>query len=341
MADLHKVRELGLDEDTTLAILERLKHISQLYRSGKPLFPRRLLEDLNRQIDDGKEEVYISDFDDVPQVYSLKVPSWCTEFANTYRIRYQSIHSLGCVPPYDPERVLCKCTPVAIDYVDTSGPGESTLEAIGGAFFKQRQIWLESLGHRNLEHHLSTLRTTANIRKIVCFGLGSLGRLSGDCYTRTHTQHAAVETIAASLVRRGLSGSQEIKCYAQDPVYDEVDHEFLRSIGITPLEDPKGFLEVDEHTLVFSVSPDVPVKQIVTDLHWPGAMIWDTVTPSEKRKSWAKYKENDGTIFWITPFTTDPDSGRVRRMIKHYAHAQLEDSDGFFGDLTIYMKCEE
>lgn len=81
MADLHKVRELGLDEDTTLAILERLKHISQLYRSGKPLFPRRLLEDLNRQIDDGKEEVYISDFDDVPQIYSLKVPSWCTEFA--------------------------------------------------------------------------------------------------------------------------------------------------------------------------------------------------------------------------------------------------------------------
>lgn len=81
MADSHKVQELGLDEETTFKILERLEHISQLYRTGKPLFPRRLLEDLSRQIDEGKEEVYIPDFDDVPQVYSLKVPNWCTDFA--------------------------------------------------------------------------------------------------------------------------------------------------------------------------------------------------------------------------------------------------------------------
>ena len=81
MADFHKVQELGLDEDTTLKILERLRHISQLYRTGKPLFPRRLLEDLSHQIDEGKEEVYIPDFDDVPQAYSLKVPNWCTDFA--------------------------------------------------------------------------------------------------------------------------------------------------------------------------------------------------------------------------------------------------------------------
>ncbi|KAE8415214.1 hypothetical protein BDV36DRAFT_285544 [Aspergillus pseudocaelatus] len=342
MADFHKVHELGLDEETTFKILERLEHISQLYRTGKPLFPRRLLEDLSRQIDEGKEEVYIPDFDDVPQVYSLKVPNWCTDFANTYRINYQSIHYLGCPTPFCPEFVLrSDHAPVTIGYMRSSGPSGSTFEAIRGAFVKQRQIWLESPGHRNLEHHLTTLKTTAHIRKIVCFGLGSLGRLCGYHCTRAHTQHAAVETMVALLAKRGLNGSHEIKCYAQDPVYDEVDQEFLRSIGITPLEDPKGFLEVDEHTLVFSVSPNVPVKQIVTDLHWPAAMIWNTVTPSEKDKCWIKRTEKNGTVNWTCPFTTDPDSGRVRRMIKHYAHAQLKNADEYFGDVTIYMKCEE
>ncbi|KNG91420.1 hypothetical protein ANOM_000467 [Aspergillus nomiae NRRL 13137] len=327
MTDFHKVQELGLDEDTTLKILERLRHISQLYRTGKPLFPRRLLEDLSHQIDEGKEEVYIPDFDDVPQAYSLKVPNWCTDFANTYRINYQSIHYLGCPTPFCPEFVLrSDHAPVTI--------GTCAPQA-------QVEVWLESSGRQSLVHHLATLKTTAKIRKIVCFGLGSLGRRCGYHCTRAHTQHAAVETMVASLAKRGLNDNQEIKCYAQDPVYDEVDQEFLRSIGITPLEDPKGFLQVDEHTLVFSVSPNVPVKQIVADLHWPAAMIWNTVTSSEKDKCWVKRTEKNGTVRWTCPFTTDPDSGRVRRMVKHYAQAQLKDPDEYFGDLTIYMKCEE
>ncbi|KAE8356282.1 hypothetical protein BDV28DRAFT_127314 [Aspergillus coremiiformis] len=180
----------------------------------------------------------------------------------------------------------------------SSGPSESTLEAVRETFIRKRQMWLESASRQNLEHHLATLQTTATIRKIVCFGLGSPGRLCGYHCTRVHTQHAAVETMVASLAMRGLNGRQEIKCYAQDPVYDEIDKEFLASIGITPLDDPKGFLEVDEHTLVFSVSPNVPVKQIVTDLQWPAAMIWNTVTPAQKDKSWVKRVEKNGTIGW-------------------------------------------
>ncbi|KAB8226762.1 hypothetical protein BDV33DRAFT_197751 [Aspergillus novoparasiticus] len=225
---------------------------------GKPLFTRRVLEGLSRQIDEGKEEVYIPNLDGIPRVYNLK-PPYCENYQfDTYFICYQGIQSLCHIHPYSPESFL------------------------RGAL---TPIWLESDSQRNLEHHLVTLKTTANIRKIVCFGLGTLRRLSDDEYTRTHTQHAAVETMVASLAKRGLNVSQEIKCYAQDLEYDEADQEILRSIGITTLKDPKGFLEVDEHTLVFSVCPDIPVKQIVTDLHWPAAMIWDTVTPSEKNQT--------------------------------------------------------
>lgn len=70
-----------IDQDTLCKIKARLAHIMQLWNAGKPFFPRALLEDLNRQIDEGLEEVHICDLDDVPQKYSLKVPKWCADFA--------------------------------------------------------------------------------------------------------------------------------------------------------------------------------------------------------------------------------------------------------------------
>jgi hypothetical protein len=71
--------------------------------------------------------------------------------------------------------------------------------------------------------------------------------------------------------------SSTISCYVQDPAYTDIDEQVLRSIGIMPINDPKGFLRVDMNTFVFSVSPNVPVKQIVSDSQWPQAMLWDTV----------------------------------------------------------------
>ncbi|KAE8153341.1 hypothetical protein BDV25DRAFT_31226 [Aspergillus avenaceus] len=303
MADPNKMTDLELDleldEETTSKIAERIKHINQLYKSGKPLFPRYLLEDLSRQINAGKAEVHIPDFDDVPKAYSLKVPNWCADFANTYRINYESIHYLGCPSPFCPESVLgSDHAPVTITYTRSAGPMGNTVEAVREAFIKKRQKWLESSTCRDLEHHLATVKCTTTVHKVICFGLGSLETLSGYHCTRVHTQHAAVETIVACLMKRGLNGGRKIKCYAQDPAYGDVDKQFLRSIRITPLEDPNGFLEVDQRTLVFSVSPNVPVKQIVADVQWPAAMIWNTVGPTEINKPWIKHREKDGHVVW-------------------------------------------
>lgn len=175
-----------------------------------------------------------------------------------------------------------------------------------------------------------------SIRKIVGFGLGSMSFLEDQYHcARAHAQHAAIRTMAKALKARGLgvrgmngngdecsefttngngnrdgdldggSGKGEgmdvdgdIKCYAQDPAYNDVDQALLRNIGIEPLDDPKGFLEIDEDTLVFSVSPNVPVKQVVADVQWPGAMIWNTVSLEEKEARWEK-KMRDGEEFWV------------------------------------------
>lgn len=41
-------------------------------------------------------------------------------------------------------------------------------------------------------------------------------------------------------------------------------------------DDPSGFLEVDKNTLVFSIGPTVPVKEIICDMHMPAGMVWKT-----------------------------------------------------------------
>jgi hypothetical protein len=68
------------DDEILARIHLKLEHLARLYASGKPLFPRHLLADLDAQIDQGNEEVHIDDLDDVSHTYSLKVPAWCSDF---------------------------------------------------------------------------------------------------------------------------------------------------------------------------------------------------------------------------------------------------------------------
>ncbi|KAH8429037.1 SRR1 family protein [Aspergillus melleus] len=368
-----------LDLDTVNQVKDRLAHIQLLYDTGKPFFPRALLEDLSRQIDQGAEEVVINDVDDMPQKYSLKVPAWCADFASTYRINYATTQHLTHLTLICPEQALrTDHTPVSIVYVRSlHSPSNNTVEQVRERFNEARDLWLASATYRDLDRIISTLSLTVPITKIVCFGLGSLAPLIDDDsdtdeslslsmsmsmlldndtgislsdaspinytfdwnLTRAHVQHAAVETIRTALQNRGMADASGVECYAQDPSYDAVDREFLATIGITALDDPKGFLELDANTLVLSVSPNVPIKQVVADVQWPAAMVWNTVlSVKDEPEEWVKRIMGNGEAQWASPFTTDPDSQRVRTMVEQYATATLDDANGFFGDITVYMR---
>ncbi|KAL3462077.1 hypothetical protein BJX64DRAFT_259570 [Aspergillus heterothallicus] len=348
------------DEETLARIHSKLEHLAHLYASGKPLFPRRLLADLNAQIDQGNEEVHINDLDDVSHTYSLKVPAWCSDFARTtYRIGYSSIQNLTCVHPSFPEISLRDTSSITICYTSCAEYPKAPLAETQRAFEISRRKWEESETCAALRVHLAHLakRMVKPVRKIVAFGLGTMTGLEDDYhFARAHAQHAAVRTMAevlgsstssmvpkwratnGTLSSTTSSGSSSIKCYAQDPAYTDVDEEILRSLDITPLEDPKGFLKIDDETLVFSVSPNVPVKQVVADVCWPAAMIWNTVTPEEAENMRWEKQVRGGEEFWVVPFTTDPDSARVRRMVQEYTSVPLKDSNEYFGDLTVYVR---
>lgn len=67
--------------------------------------------------------------------------------------------------------------------------------------------------------------------------------------------------------------AHEIKCYTQDPIYEDVDKSVLKEASMSVLSDPRRFLEVDETSVVVSISPDIPVSQIITDIARPAMMV--------------------------------------------------------------------
>ena len=173
----------------------------------------------------------------------------------------------------------------------------SSLPDLNTSFSKHTREWEQSNTCKILKQLLENLDTTVKIGKIVCFGLGLLSNPRQFGQRRSHIQHASALTIASTLAKR-YPHPNPIRIYAQDPGYTDLDKAFLSSIGVAVLTDPKGFLEVDEQTLVFSVAPDVCVRQIVADLNHPAAMVWDTVSDDTEEEEWREV-ERWGEMVWM------------------------------------------
>jgi hypothetical protein len=90
---------------------------------------------------------------------------------------------------------------------------------------------------------------------------------------RSAAQYALLLTIQ-KLLQEADQIHSKIPCYAQDPVYTDPDKIVLKESGIEVVEDPRGSLEMDDDSIVFSCAPNVPVKQIVTDIARRVILIW-------------------------------------------------------------------
>ena len=89
---------------------------------------------------------------------------------------------------------------------------------------------------------------------------------------RAASQHGLLLTLKEWLQQR--NPKEEIPCYAQDPIYNSMDKQILGEAGGEVIDDPRGWLEVDEQSMMISVAPNVPVKEIITDIARPAVIIW-------------------------------------------------------------------
>lgn len=218
----------------------------------------------------------------------------------------------------------------------------SNLKDTRDAFHSYRGTWEASDDCQRLKSSMAAAASLPGITKIIAFACSSMSRDDDHTRHRSASQHALILTF-----RDMLQASQpgvQIECLAQDPVYTEVDKTVLSELGITVVDDPQGFLDVDDQSVVLSFSPNVPVRQIITDLARPVILAWDTVVTEEQTISrWANFHEPPktwGSAEDLEACLCDPESSRVRAMIQEeYVQVEKLDTTGF-GDVSVYIRCD-
>ncbi|KAM3503696.1 hypothetical protein MY11210_008619 [Beauveria gryllotalpidicola] len=298
--------------DEVAAKKELARDYIAAYEAGKLFYARDMVASLDRQIDalklaenDNGGNVTLEDVIGREGSWPLAYPFSSDKCSSSkvYSIRWSTHQNMTHMSAKFPKTMLDIETPVSLAYSDPATPCGWPLADLEAAFRTHQASWLQSAACQSLTSILTTsaaaLRTP--IRKIVCFGLGRLDDWEKTTreellvsVRRSAFQHAAALTMAAALTTTTTTtmaaAGETVRCYAQDPAYAAEEKKLLAALGFTVLEDPKGFLEVDEATLVFSVTPNIPVRQVVADMGWPAAMVWNRIEPDRESEKGRDYR---------------------------------------------------
>jgi hypothetical protein len=138
------------------------------------------------------------------------------------------------------------------------------------------QSWEQSETCQRLKIALQDADLPCEITTVVGFACGDMAFLDGslDRAQRSASQHALLLTLQSVLQEKNKTKKGQILCYTQDPIYNTVDKTVLGNFGIEVIDDPEGFLQVDDGSVVFSCAPNIPVKQVIADLARPAILIW-------------------------------------------------------------------
>lgn len=320
----------------TANIQADILQVRRIYESGTPFFTKQALGDIVRQLEgNNNKTVVVTGLNGKQVEFHLETGKVMTNVSPFFEknsdsqddsgteavwskvsLRYHTIHHLTLPESHRlrPEHpFLTTSIGYTIEFRNsrtkapiTRIPRLYSMDQMRYRFEMEKALWQDSTQFSELLYILAAAPYLPPITKIVAFACGSvtLDDVSGARHAR---QHAAVISL-----REYLKDKQKrlaIPCFAQDPEYMERDRTILQEKhGITILDDPRAFLEVDDETLVFAIAPNIPVRQIVTDIARPGVMIWDKVVPNLRPYG------SDGSI----RVETDPSSSRLESLVRDY-----------------------
>ncbi|KAE8372326.1 hypothetical protein BDV26DRAFT_286050 [Aspergillus bertholletiae] len=153
----------------------------------------------------------------------------------------------------------------------------ASVDTIQDSLTSSIQIWERSQSFKLLQTIIESRKNLPPVTKIVCLAFGTILPRSIDHWDhKSEFKYALALSLRDVMNKRQRDTTGEIKCYAQDPAYTEIDKSILENYGITILEDPAAFAQIDESTIVLTFAPGVPVRQLVADIARPAMMIWNT-----------------------------------------------------------------
>lgn len=163
------------------------------------------------------------------------------------------------------------------------GVEKASSEEISERFWTAAGKWEESQQCRTLRSLLEASTIRHQVTKLIAFACGTMLSPEVRQNSRASYQHALILTLR-DIFSKKQDPSTKIECFAQDPSYTDIDKSILQGAGVGILNDPNGFVEVDDNTLLITFAPNVPVKQIIADLARPVLIIWDSVVRYENEE---------------------------------------------------------
>ncbi|PWY81631.1 hypothetical protein BO94DRAFT_536882 [Aspergillus sclerotioniger CBS 115572] len=333
---------------------EVLANLTKWYSEGRPLLTkdalRNVQEQLNKPLQEG-DKVWTIGYDGVKvgwegsvklsqlsdeeeymdglEYYVVSAHMFYHPFCSLKRnVKYygdtdSAYSSLSVMHLLGQRDIVTKLPPVCPSY---------TTEESRDVLQRSIRAWEVSETCSHLKNTLSSVLSRHPIDKIVGFSCSSISR-SGceDRDLRYGIQHALLLTVRSLLERTtGCTTEHEVSCYIQDPAYNDVDKTVFQEQGMQVVDDPQGFLEVDESSIIFSCASNVAVKEMITELARPAIIIWDKVEESQIATG-----DEDQDAF---DSSTDPISPRVFDMISNCYDSYTFLPDLNFTEMAVYVR---
>ncbi|CAJ2511014.1 Uu.00g066390.m01.CDS01 [Anthostomella pinea] len=232
------------------------------YHAGSPLFTRDNIQDLEDQINRNDPTFKYQTIDNgvieaINIVYTNADKRRHQNKKLTIGLEdYRTVTSEHRRPQNHPGSALTEA-PLFVNLEEVRDELDYNYDTAAQAFRDSLDNWRQNAKCAALESYISKLDLPPNTCRL----------------HSSREQHAAALTIAGVLKRK-LGAPIEI--IVQDPVYSTVGKAVLTDHGMKPVDGVggKAFLDIDSRTFVFTVFPEIPIRQIVADLARPAGMFW-------------------------------------------------------------------
>ncbi|KAI8946757.1 hypothetical protein F4801DRAFT_583086 [Xylaria longipes] len=304
-----------------------------LYNRGAPLWTRAFLKDVQAQINEDVPEFVIHYIDTtigLKQNEAHKKPErWHTKvmfFGYRHTVGFRHATSTGLQgSAFNPQ-----CASYWISQTCLDDPANKKLlvsrysvNRLDSLFKTAIHGWLSHEARRKVVIPLFGTEISPTINKVICFGLGNNLSVAFPYWT----QHPAAISIR-SAVRQKLG--HKVRLLTHYPNYTPDTKAVLErhKFEVMGKNGVDGFVEVDENSIVFVTSSDVPVTQILAELARPAIII--TRSFKEVDLDW-KCPVNTKKFYYRTLGSADaldPDTPRTKAMFADYNAIPLWEGSG-------------
>ncbi|KAI1075460.1 hypothetical protein F5B20DRAFT_559781 [Whalleya microplaca] len=295
---------LQLLRNRTDAEVALVAQVSDLYDTGRLLWTREILRDIENQLDIHPEYLDVQPFNGGPRVRvpdprteeERRTAPRCTNPIVRFLGHRRLIDPMSTNKRLDPGQIYNTYTFRYMACADVDLGRELNPHCAIRDFQHMRDQWQASLKCMELKCVFRNLPIPKGIDKILCLGLGDIQKydiprdticpvpvwnMEGLAEFSPAVQHAAAMTMRDVLAER--FGTPDIQLLAQDPIYSQISQTVLTHMGfqIVGRHGAGGFAEIDDNTLVFNYRDVVNNREIIAEIARPAVVIteWDDQGP--------------------------------------------------------------